>query len=163
MADVDRYAQWWPRLGVDRSTEAWLLTHRVAGGWRRVRVWLSVTKVRPDLGVDFAVTGDLVGDAEWYYLDEPTGVIVNHLLRVHAPDRGGERMIAVYRGSVRAALRELKSRLEGDRDPGDEPDPQLRRDQAEAAAEFHRGVKAHQARVAAGRAHTDRGDGSGRQ
>lgn len=109
------------------------------------------------------MTGDLVGEAEWYYLDEPTGVIVNHLLRVHAPDRGGERLVSIYRRSVRAALRELKARLEGDRAPGEEPDPQLLHDQAEAAAEFRRGVEAHRAKVAAGRAHTDRGDGSGRQ
>lgn len=132
-------------------------------GWRRLHVWLSVTKMRPDLGVDFALTGDLVGDAEWYYLDEPTGVVVNHLLRVHAPDRGGDRLVAIYRGSVRAALHELKTRLEGDRAPGDEPDPQLLHDQDEAAAEFRRGVDAHQAKVAAGRARIDRGDGSGRQ
>lgn len=128
-----------------------------------MRVWVHVTKVRPNLGVDFALTGDLVGDAEWYYLDEPTGVIINHLLRVQAPDRGGERLVGRLRGSVRVALRELKRRLEGDRSPGAEPDPQLLHDQAEAAAEFRRGVEAHRAKVAAGLDRTDRGDGSGRQ
>lgn len=128
-----------------------------------MHVCLGITKVRPDLGVDFALTGDLVGEAEWYYLDDPTGVIINHLLRVQAPDRGGDRLVAMYRGSVRTALGELKGRLEGDRAPGAEPDPQLVHDQAEAVAEFRRGVEAHKAKVAAGRANTDRGDGSGRQ
>lgn len=163
LADVDEYTSWWPRLRTRRNPDGWLMSHRLPGGWRRLHVRLGITKVRPDLGVDFALTGDLVGEAEWYYLDEPTGVIINHLLRVQAPDHCGDRLVAVYRGSVRTALRELKRRLESDRAPGDEPDPQLVHDQAEAAAEFRRGVEAHKAKVAAGRAETDRGDGSGRQ
>jgi hypothetical protein len=163
LADVGGYVEWWPRLRARAGHERWLLEHRRPGGLRQVRVWLQVTKVRTDLGVDFALTGELVGDAEWYYLDEPTGVVVHHLLRVHAPDRGGQRLVEAYRGSVRAALHELKRRLEGPRVAGDEPDSQLVRDQADAAAEFRRQVEAHKAKVAAGLDQVDRGDGSGRR
>lgn len=162
LADVGGYVEWWPRLRARCGHGGWLLEHRRPGGWRRVRVWLRVVKVRTDLGVDFALTGDLVGDAEWYYLDEPTGVVVHHLLRVHAPDRGGPRLVEAYRASVRGALGELKRRLEGPRVAGAEPDPELVRDQAEAAAEFRRQVEAHRAKVAAGLDRIDRGDGSGR-
>lgn len=163
LADVGGYASWWPRLRVRAGAESWLLTHRAPGHLRPRRVWLRITKIRPDLGADLALTGDVVGEAEWYYLDEPAGVVVNHLLRVQAPDRGGHRIVAAYRASVRTALQELKSRMEAGRSPGDEPHPQLLADQAEAAEAFRRGVEAHQARVAAGVAHIDRGDGSGRQ
>lgn len=163
LADVDAYPQWWPRLRLRRGHQGWLLSHRAPGDPRRRRVWLAVTKERPELGVDFAVTGEVVGEAEWYYLDEPGGVVINHLLRVQAPDRGGHRVVAGYRASVRAALQELKARLEAGRSPGQEPDPQLLADQAEAIEAFRRGVQAHQAKVAAGTAHTDRGDGSGRR
>jgi hypothetical protein len=163
LADVAGYAAWWPRLRLRRRHGGWLLAHRPPGDPRRRRVWLRVTHERPELGVDFAVTGDMVGEAEWYYLDEPAGVAVTHLLRVWAPDRGGKRRVAAYRASVRAALQELKARLETNRSPGEEPDPQLLADQAEAADAFRRGVEAHQARVAAGTARIDRGDGSGRR
>lgn len=163
LSDIDRYAEWWPRLRVRRGASGWLLDHRAPRGLRRVRAWVRLVKVRADLGVDLAVTGDLVGEAEWYYLDEPTGVTVHHLLRVHGPDRGGAGLVESYRGSVRAAMHELKARLEADRRPGDEPDPQLVADQAEAAEAFRRGVEAHRAKVAAGADVIDRGDGSGRQ
>lgn len=163
LADVGGYPAWWPRLRLRRGHRGWLLAHRPPGDPRRWRVWLRITEERPGLGVDFAVTGDVVGEAEWYYLDEPGGVVITHLLRVQAPDRGGHRVVAGYRASVRAGLQALKARLEAGRSPGEEPDPQLLADQADAAEAFRRGVQAHQARVAAGTARTDRGDGSGRR
>lgn len=161
LSDIDGYAAWWPRLDLRRGTSRWLLTHRRPVGWRRARTWVEPVKVRPDLGVDFALTGDLVGEGEWYYLDDRSGVLVHHLLRVQAPDRGGARVAGTYRASVRAALHVLKVALEGQRQPGDEPDADLVADQAEAAAAFRRGVERHQAKVAAGEAVVERGDGSG--
>lgn len=141
---VPAYGRWWPGLTARELPEGVRLVHD-APGMRRARVVVDVRvrKDRPGLGMDFDCTGDLVGEAEWYYLDEVDGVTVHHLLRAETADRGWRRRLAAHRASVRAALDELKDRLEGDRVVGSEPDPALLADQVEAIAAFRAGVEAH--------------------
>lgn len=156
LADVAGYTRWWPGLrvrplGPDRLE----LGHRPSAwptSWHRVAV--RVLRVRPDLGVDFAVSGDLRGEAEWYYLDEVDGTVVHYLVRATTARRRHRRLVAAHRASVRAALHTVKDRLEGARAPGAEPVPELLADQQRAIAAFRAGVEAHARRVAAARDQT---------
>jgi hypothetical protein len=147
---VGSYGGWWPGLRVAARPEGALLRHDppgFRGGAHRVDV--VVAKDRTDLGVDFTLGLDIVGKAEWYYLDEVDGTVVHYLLRGEVADRGGRRLVAAHRASVRAALDVLKDRLEGARVPGSEPDPGLLADQREAMAAFRAGVEAFAAKRAA--------------
>jgi hypothetical protein len=144
LRDVAGYGAWWPGLRATPLPSGTRLHHDPPGMVRAAHVVdVVVRKDRPDLGVDLGCTGDLVGAAEWYYLDEVDGTTVHHLLRAETDDRGWRRRLAAHRASVRAALDELKDRLEGDRIPGSEPDPVLLADQVEAMAAFRAGVEAH--------------------
>lgn len=140
LAAVDAYGQWWPGLTVDATTadpssaQLSLRPPRRMGGKQRLRY--TVTKLRADLGVDFAVSGDAAGKAEWYYLDERDGVVVAYLAALDVPARGARRWLAGHRAVVRAGLERLKDSLEAGRIPGAEPDAELLADQATAIAEF---------------------------
>lgn len=147
---VGSYPSWWPGLRAAARPTGAVLRHDppgLRGGAHTVDV--TVVKDRTDLGVDFAFGGDIVGKAEWYYLDEVDGTVVHYLLRGEVADRGGRRLLAAHRASVRAALDVLKDRLEGARVPGSEPDPALLTDQREAMAAFQAGVEAFAAKQAA--------------
>jgi hypothetical protein len=145
LRDLAGYGRWWPGMTATALPGgAVRLRHDVPGMLRAAHtVEVAVRKDRTDLGVDLTLAGDLIGVAEWYYLDEVDGTTVHHLLRADTADRGWRRRLAAHRASVRAALNELKDRMEGDRVVGSEPDPQLLADQVAAAAAFAAGVKAH--------------------
>lgn len=136
VADVAAYGGWWPGLRVEPLVGGALrCRHRPPGVLgRRHTVDSRLVEERPGLGLRLAYLGDLDGQAEWYYLDEVDGVVVHYLLRAGARPRGARRLLAAHRASVRAAMHALKDRLEGDRLPGDEPDPRLVAHQARAAA-----------------------------
>ncbi|HWH31335.1 MAG TPA: hypothetical protein VNU01_01545 [Egibacteraceae bacterium] len=154
---LDRYGQWWPGVrargaGADRVE----LAFRPPGLLRRShRVTVEIVKRRPNLGVSYRFTGRaLTGEAEFFYTDEPNGVVVNYLLRVET--RGGarraRRLTRDHRAVAREALHALKDRCEGGRLPGTDPDPRLLADQRDAIAEFQAGVEAHARKVAAAQA-----------
>ncbi|QBI18172.1 hypothetical protein ER308_00345 [Egibacter rhizosphaerae] len=156
LLDVAGYGAWWPGCRARPAAGGAQLLLRAGGHprltdplrWGRARVqrvWLQPTKVRPDLGIDFSVRGDLVGTAEWYYLDEPDGVTVHWLL--HAVVRHGSpgRTQDAHRAAVRAGLHALKDLLESGRYPGQEPSAALLEDQQDAIAAFEEGVRAHRA------------------
>jgi|GEM_PF-3006402 len=150
LAAVGSYPRWWPGVSVTAAGEGWWLTHRGPGRpWRRPhQVRWTITRLRPGLGVRVAVRGDVVGRAEWYYLDRRHGITVHYLVRGHVPDRGGRGLLEAHRRSVRAGLQALKARYERDRLPGDELDPGLVLDQR-AAVQASRGrAQAHEARRA---------------
>jgi hypothetical protein len=150
LRDVAGYGRWWPGLQVRTAGVAHRVRHDPPGmvGAAHV-VEVRVVKDRPDLGIDVALAGDFVGSAEWYYLDEVDGTVVHYVLRAETAERGWRRRLAAQRASVRAALDELKDRLEAGRIPGAEPDPQLLADQQAAIAEFTARVEAHRAAQAA--------------
>lgn len=147
------YGEWWPgaRSAVRGDAVALTLrppTARGRLGLRDQRLRVATRKVRPDLGIDLGYTGSLTGSAEWYYLDEPAGVVVSYVLRAQVADRGWRGVLADHRAAVRAALHELKDRLEGPRVPGAEPDPRLLAGQRAATAAFRAGVEAWERELA---------------
>jgi hypothetical protein len=150
LADIGGYGQWWP--GVESRAEGAgfeLIMRAPTRLRRRRRFLLRITKDRPGLGVRFDVSGDLTGSGEWFYLDEPNGVTVHAILRGEARERGARALLRDYRWCVRSALHELKDLLEGDRLPGDEPEPAFLARQTEAIREFQAGVEAHERKLAA--------------
>jgi len=153
LADPAGYGTWWPGARSAARGSAVALTLRpptVRGrlGLRDQRLQVVARKIRPDLGIDLGYLGRLSGEAEWYYLDEPAGVVVSYLVRARVADRGWRGVLADHRASVRSALNELKDRLEGARTPGAEPDPGLLADQRAAAAAFRAGVEAWERKLA---------------
>jgi hypothetical protein len=145
LRDLARYASWWPGLdarAVEPSTatdgprkDVVRLRHRPPGRRRgRHTVDVTVTRERPDRGLELSCVGDLDGDVEWFYLDEVDGITVHHILRADADDRRAPAVLASHRASVRAALNALKDRLERGRPPGREPDHALVAHQAEVLA-----------------------------
>lgn len=160
---LERYGEWWPgarvrRVGADR----YRITFRPPGLLRRAHhVTGEVIKRRPNLGVSYRYDGDLVGEAEFFYTDEPNGVVVNYLLRVDTKGgaRRARRLARDHRAVAREALHALKDRCEGDRLPGTEPDPRLLADQRDAIAEFQAGVEAHRRKVEAAQAQAAEADG----
>lgn len=151
LADVARYGTWWPGVTSTGHADAVrlvlappTLAARLQGRTQALDV--RVEKVRRDLGVNFSCHGTLEGAGEWYYLDEPTGTVVHYLLSGRVADRSWRRTLAEHRAAVRAGLRELKDRLEGDRTAGAEPGAALLAEQREAAAAFAAGVEAWERR-----------------
>ena len=149
VADVTGWGRWWPGVTTQPVAGGVAVTARppAPGRLRRARVQrfsASVTRERPDLGVDLSYDGDVRGEAEFFYLDEPAGTLVHYLLRGEVADRGWRRRLSDHRAVARVGLEALKARLEGSRAPGAEPDPVLLADQRRALAEYR-------ARAAAGR------------
>jgi hypothetical protein len=152
LRDIAGYGSWWPGLRAQVLPSGVRLHHDPPGMLRAAHsIDVQVRKDRTDLGLNMVCTGALVGETEWYYLDELDGTTVHHLVRAEIDDRGWRRRLAAHRASVRAGLDELKDRLEGDRIPGSEPDPALRADQLEAMAAFQAGVEAFARKMAAQR------------
>lgn len=144
LAAVGRYGQWWPGASATPSATGvrLVLSPPTLGARLLARTQaleVRVGRVRPDLGVDLEYRGTLEGTAEWYYLDEPTGTVVHYLVDAQV---GGRRVLADHRASVRAALLELKDRLEAGRAAGAEPPARLLADQREATAAFTARVEA---------------------
>lgn len=142
--DVAGYGRWWPRADSRVAGDRVALTLRPPGlrpGLQRLLV--TVVRDRPAKGVRLIYAGDLAGDAEWYYLDEPTGVVVHYLVKAEVADRGWRRRLRGHRATVRQALHSLKDRLEAGRLPGAEPDPRLVAHQRDAMAEMRADSEAH--------------------
>jgi hypothetical protein len=150
---VERYAAWWPGAeGRSLPGGRGELRLRPPGLWRRPhRVVYDVTKERPGLGVRFRVSGGLDGEAEFFYVDEPDGVVVSYLVRADVQGRAGRvrRLTRDHRAAAREALNTLKDGLERGRLPGTEPDPLLLQAQREAIEEYRAGVAAHARKLAA--------------
>ena len=148
LRDVAGYGRWWPGVTARPVGVGAALTLAAPRPWQRPqRLLAQVVKDRPNLGVTLSYVGDVRGEAEWYYLDEPAGVVVTYLLRAEVDDRGWRRRLAAPRRRVRAALFALAERADAGRRVAAEPDPALRADQAAAAAAFRAGVAAHAART----------------
>lgn len=144
LADVASYGRWWPGVQSRGTGDGALLSIRPPGILRaRQRITVAITKERPGKGVRMRYSGDLDGEAEWYYLDEPAGAVVHYLLNVRVADRGWRRRLADHRAAVRAALDTVKDRFEAGRIPGSEPDAALLADQRAAIARFQADVEAH--------------------
>lgn len=144
LADVAGYRRWWPAASSrDLGGRVGVTLAPPGLARRRQRFTVAITKDRPAKGVRMHYTGDLAGEAEWYYLDEPAGTVVHYLLNAEVADRGWRRRLADHRAAVRQGLDTLKDRLEDGRVPGTEPDPRLLDDQREAIAQFSAAVAAH--------------------
>jgi len=171
LADLGGWQQWWPGLRARPCGDGpWAAAHgRVQSvvlwppGRRRPpqRYTVRLTEERPGLGVRLRYCGDLDGEAEFYYLDEPSGCVVHYLVRAEAgpeapaarqvaqPAPQAARVTADHRAAARAGLNALKDRLEAGREPGAEPVPALLADQRLAIAEYRARVAAEQGCAAA--------------
>lgn len=144
LADVAGYGRWWAAVSSrDLGTRVAVTLAPPGLARRRQRFTVTVTRERPAKGVRMQYRGELAGDAEWYYLDEPAGTVVHYLLTAEVADRGWRRRLADHRAAVRQGLDALKDRVEDGRVPGTEPDPRLLDDQRAAIAEFRAAVAAH--------------------
>ena len=133
IADVDGWQRWWPGMTVSRDAHGYDLALRAPGLLARRRNWsVTVVRVRPTLGIALRYAGQVRGEAELYYLDEPDGTVVHYILRGTVPDRGWRAAQREHRAGVRAGLDALKDHLERGRVPGDEPDPALLAEQRRA-------------------------------
>lgn len=150
IADVGGWGRWWPGLTATPEAEGCSLSLRAPGLTARRRHWTAaVTKDRPALGVHLRYAGDVAGEAEFYYLDEPAGTVVHYVLRGSVPDRRWRAAVRDHRAGVRVALHALKDRFERDRLPGDEPEPALLAAQQRAMREFAEAVAAARRKQAA--------------
>ncbi len=141
LADPGGYGAWWPGARSRGSRAgAWLELAAALPG-RPHRLHLAVTGERRDLGVAFRVRGDVIGKAEWYYLDEPDGARVTWLIDATATTRRVRRWLAAHRAAVRRGQRALKDLLESGRPVGADPDPTLLARQDAAIAQFEAGVE----------------------
>ena len=86
----------------------------------------------------------MTGSGEWYHLDHPHGVVVHYLLRGTHDGRNPRLWLRRHRTSVRAALTDLKRRMEGGRPPGAEPHPDLLSHQSRELDIFATEVAAHE-------------------
>lgn len=135
LVDVAGYGAWWPGARsrpVPAGARLWLRPPRRLAAVQALHV--QITRERPGLGLDLAVTGVLDGSAEWYYLDEVDGTRVHYLLHAGTRPAGAQRRLADHRGAVRAGLHTLKDLLETGRAPGAEPHAALLADQRDAIA-----------------------------
>lgn len=142
LADPGAWQQWWPGLQSRPHADGLAVVLRPPGRHRRPqRYTVRLTEERPGLGIRLRYGGDLDGEAEYYYLDEPSGCVVHYLVRAEAGAevaglRQAARVTADHRAAARAGLNALKDRLEAGREPGAEPDPALLGDQRLATAEY---------------------------
>ncbi len=159
---VPTWGEWWP--GADVATagdgEHTLTLATPLRLPRCHRLQITVDRVRPrDKGLEFSVSGDVVGKAEWYHLDRPQGVVVHYLLRGELQKGNTRRWLSAHRASVRSALTVLKRRLEAGRPPGAEPHPDLVAYQAQELAVFAREVAQHEQELASTRSDAILADG----
>lgn len=156
ITDIAGWQAWWPGLVVAAGPRGFALSLKAPGATSPRRRWTAqLRKDRPALGIHLAYAGDVAGEAEFYYLDERAGTVVHYVLRGTVADRAWRRAVRNHRAGVRAGLDALKDLLEGDREPGAEPDPQLLARQEQAIAEFEAAVAAGKRRAAAAVARTD--------
>ncbi len=163
VVDPSSWAAWWPGMVVepldDRRFD--LTISALAPIPARHRLVVTVDRVRPrDKGLEFSVSGDLEGTGEFFHLDGPRGVVVNHLLRGTTGRRLPRVWLAAHRAIVRAGLTSLKDRMEGGLPPGTEPDRALLAHQAEEMRIFAEEVARDLAEKAA-LAEASRAGGSG--
>ncbi len=158
LADVAGWGGWWPGMVTRPAGASVVVSLRPPGlARRRQRFAVRVVKNRPGLGVDLRYDGELTGGAEFYYLDEPTGVTVHYIVRARVSAHRWRATLRDHRAGVRCALDTLKDRYEGGRLPGAEPDPGLLADQRAAIAQFRAGVEAWERKLAAERAAAEAG------
>ncbi|MGI9018408.1 MAG: hypothetical protein ACR2HR_15110 [Euzebya sp.] len=150
IVDVANWSLWWPGLQLETTDWGHQLDFRTRLPLpARQRLGLQVDRVRPrDKGLEFTVSGDVVGTGEWYHLDQPAGVVVHYLLRGELTHGNARRWVAAHRHVVRVGLTALKRRLEGGRPPGAEPHPELLAHQARELAIFAEEVAAHEVKLA---------------
>ena len=149
LEQVGRWGSWWPGMRTEPVAAGPLglgaqVVLRPPGLLRRPqRYTVEVVKNRKQraLGLDLRYSGDLVGAAELYYLDETAGSVVTYLLRATIEDRRWRGVLADHRAGMRAGLDALKDRFERDRTPGSEPEADLLRDQQAAMLDFRRGIE----------------------
>lgn len=159
VVDPAVWGRWWPgctvaQVGQDVFDVRWRILFPTPAV-HRLRI--TVDRVRPrDKGLEFSITGDLVGDGEWFGLDHPRGVVVNHLVRGEVHRRAPRVWLASHRAIVRTGLTSLKDRLEGGLPPGVEPDPTLLAHQEVELAIFAEEVARHEAKLAAAAAEGER-------
>jgi hypothetical protein len=139
LEQVALWGSWWPGMTTEPVGSAVLVRLRPPGLLRarqRFVVEVASNRREPPLGLLLRCRGDVTGEAELYYLDEPAGCVVTYLLRASVTNYRWRATLAGHRAGMRAGLETLKERLEAGRIPGDEPDAALLRHQLQAHVDF---------------------------
>lgn len=115
LTDVGRWPTWWRGVrttpmadGSDREVWAVELGRSRLRGLR-VAAWPHT--FRHDTGFHLALTGDLVGEAEFWLEPVPGGTVVHHLLSAEATRRA-RPTLAIYRTVLRRGLWGLKDAVQ---------------------------------------------------
>ena len=115
LTDVGRWPTWWHGVRTTpmedgTGREVWALElrrDRVRG--LRVAAWPH--SYRHEIGFKLSLTGDLVGDAE-FWLEPAAGGTVVHHLAVAEPTRDPRRTLATYRAVARRGLWGIKDAVQ---------------------------------------------------
>ena len=107
LTDIGRWSTWWPGVRTTpmqdgTGRELWAL-ELVRDRWRGLRVAAWPHTYRHEAGFKLSLTGDLVGEMEFWLEPVVGGTVVHHLLGAEAT-RAARPTLATYRAVVRAGL-----------------------------------------------------------
>lgn len=117
LTDLGRWPTWWPGVRTTpmadgTGREVWAVELlRVRAPWRGLRVAAWPHTYRHEVGFKLALTGDLVGEAEFWLEPVGGGTVVHHLVtaEVTGPTRS---TLATYRVVARRGLWGLKDAVQ---------------------------------------------------
>lgn len=115
LTDVGRWPVWWRGVrttpmadGSDR--EVWAV-ELARSRWRGLRVAAWPHTFRHDTGFSLTLTGDLVGEAEFWLEPGSGGTVVHHLLSAEPTGAAGSTL-GIYRTVLRRGLWGLKDAVQ---------------------------------------------------
>jgi hypothetical protein len=116
ITDVGAWPFWWSGLDVREQPplagdERWSLSLEI-GPARVLRYLATCTRWRHEAGLEFRLTGDLVGRAEFWLEPTPGGTVVHHVAAATCSLRHARGVAAGYRRAVRRGLWGFKDVLQ---------------------------------------------------
>lgn len=117
LTDIGRWPTWWSgvrtlRLSDGTGREVWAL-ELGRSRWRGLRVAAWPHTYRHEVGFTLALTGDLVGEAEFWLEPAAGGTVVHHLLSAEPTGRA-RPALATYRAVARQGLWGLKDAVQSE-------------------------------------------------
>lgn len=116
ITDVGAWPGWWTGLEVREQpplvdAERWGLSMRI-GPARVLRYLITCTRWRHNAGLEFRLTGDLTGRAEFWLESAPGGTVVHHVADAACALAHARGVTTGYRRAVRRGLWGFKDVLQ---------------------------------------------------